>query len=350
MKPKLRLHLHAGVGKTGTTAIQRLLTDNPEALTQAGYLYVGLFFEQFDPGLKGEPPAARFGSAIRGDQEELSRMVGHYLNLAEEHCHSHGLTDIIWSNEGIFNQPRKLGPILSQHLDRFDWRFIIYLRRQDAWFLSAYKQWGIKHKTYTGAVRAFDEWYEGRKPLGRYADMLEQWESTFPIDTIQVRIYEKCPDVKFDFKKVVGLEGAPLEVQAERPYRTPSNTILSLFKLYQSQFQSEQLPNEFQSFLRRTGLTGRKFVPTSPGLDLPNEGRLSEILDEYEEANARLQRYSKPGYEVAFPDSETLSINEEQVGYDHVVPALLYALVRMDQALDQLEQRVSALEGEDDAA
>lgn len=344
MVSPLKLYVHGGAGKTGTSAIQDYLRSNPEKLKANGACYTGLFFENYQPLDDGRPLSTIYASAVAQGPEAMEELVRERLKAVSAHCRENNLHSVIWSNEGILTTHRAMGSVLRSLSRDFDLKLILYFRRQDSWFLSAYKQWGIRHKTYGGSIKDFESWYDGYKIYGDYDKILGEWEKSLAIEQIQVRIYDLCESVVRDFLPLVGLPVGEESASQTRTYRTPSDTVLSLFKLFNNQFEEPRHPQAFSHFLARARILDRSFTDCDLGLGLPDSQRLSQIMDEFRESNRRLARFSTGDYEVRMPEGPTEDSGPGDVTLQQVQAALLFSLFEMDRRLQHALNRISRLE------
>lgn len=340
-----RLVVHAGAGKTGSSAIQRFLTQNKTHLDEVNHANLGMFFEDI-LGWEGEheSPAQKFGNCVAlGSEYARSEILKKFRKCAEilpSRVHT-----LVWSNEGIFEAWKQLGPLFNDLVDIFDCRFVVYLRRQDQWFISAYKQWGIRHKTYSGRIKSFEEWYSQNKARGDYSSILRKWEQNIPRNSMDIRVYNPKENSARDFCKVLRLEAESLQFSGLRNNQTPPNTILALFKLYNSQFQEPVFPDELLGFIRRTGILKKEFFPESLSIKLPGPDRRKEILEEYKQSNENLADYLAPheaqfvGEEVEADDNP----NSGEVDESQAFAALLHACVNLERRVHTLEAEIASL-------
>lgn len=144
----MKLILHIGLGKTGTTAFQSFCDHNYGILRENGYVYLGT-------RLQNVTEQKEFKNI--GDVNNVDLLSNALANLDEiaqkfdEHTKA-----VIWSNEtfSMSRTPDELIYCLEQYVSEShvfsEWEVYIVLRRQDQWIESAYKQWVLKHKTYKG--------------------------------------------------------------------------------------------------------------------------------------------------------------------------------------------------------
>ena len=137
-------YIHIGLGKTGTSAIQRMLAGNADLLKKKKkYLYVGLFFEHFDRAKMSLDVLRE--KLFETSQSEAATFAAELLGRCVRHCETSGLRSIIWSWEALSSRDMGTSKVLREATLGHPVKIIIYLRRQDRWIESAYYQWEVKH-------------------------------------------------------------------------------------------------------------------------------------------------------------------------------------------------------------
>lgn len=211
------LFLHIGTHKTGTSAIQAICAANYAALVkqgclfpQAGFKWKSRIRNDATSGhsdllnfLKGvpDPAAERAASGLKRefDQNDCARVIISSEVLSAPHN-----VDAV---SGI-DRLRSMG---------FDVRIVVYLRRQDKWLDSFYRErlkWSRFRETRT--VEEFwraegDSWLNYRKRIGPWI------EAAGPGGSI-VRSYEDAQQaggVVGDFLSVVGVDGSGLDLSSQ---------------------------------------------------------------------------------------------------------------------------------------
>lgn len=145
------IYLHIGMPKTGSTSLQIFLQQNRRVLESKGYSYPALPFRypaisEMRNGhfLVGEA-ASQSGQADPKWREEAFGLLQEEL---EKYPH------LILSDEGIWNsiKVREKGalPLLRQFCEKnqYEWKVIVYLRRQDS-FLESYWKQKVRRRGFT---------------------------------------------------------------------------------------------------------------------------------------------------------------------------------------------------------
>ena len=201
-----RLLLHIGINKTGTSAIQRALNHNRDALNRFALLYprTGIFgaaHHRFSR-LLGFGPDLDLNPSER--KRELSKLKE---SLQAEMCESEA-SEVVISSEN-FMLPRSLGAVKG-YFSFLDVCVVVYLRRHDEWRMSAYSQ-GLRMVANPPWSAGFEGWLrfqEQRHPkYGDYRFLVDSWAEKFGRESIRVRPYEAqqyAPDIVTDFMRAVG--------------------------------------------------------------------------------------------------------------------------------------------------
>lgn len=198
--------------KTGTSHIQNLLWNNPEALEKQGYSYPhlktfpgigrgrnGYFLRNQLKDENGKRNIALEEEIYRENFDRISELAGEYEN-------------IIISEEGIWSLSNFPWVKYKSELERrnLDCKIIVYLRRQDL-FIESYWAQKVKEKS----TLTFEEYISKRKYRKLrldYCTRLNEIARVMGKENITVRVYEKgqyigkTADLTSDFFEAVGLE------------------------------------------------------------------------------------------------------------------------------------------------
>lgn len=200
MAEKLKLYVHIGQPKTGSSAIQAFLNYNREKLAKEyGILYPNFHQPNFGEGFYHN----------HGEMFVKLHSVDEYQKFTEcfiecqQYCHEHDINSVIISWEGFKNE---LWPGFISLIEK-TWNteviIILYLRRQDLLYESSWKQWGHKYpefKTIQDYIAAEDK---------NHLQHLKNWFKYFTPKQFIVRTFEKScigDDVVTDFLKIIGIK------------------------------------------------------------------------------------------------------------------------------------------------
>lgn len=207
----VRLILHIGTNKTGTTAIQACLSSHRELLVENGVLYpiVGLRHEaHYDLS-----SAMGFGPKHLhlNDKERLKALKRYRAELHDEVVASGCHTVVLSSEYWMLKRPVRR---VREFLDSYDVKVIVYFRRHDFWLESVYSQSlrtpSVVHPPWG---RGFESWLHYREARGAfhgvYRTILDHWSSVFGEESIIARPYEgeqNRPSIFHDFLWSASLE------------------------------------------------------------------------------------------------------------------------------------------------
>ena len=216
--------IHIGYSKTGTTAIQRFLTNNRQDLKQRGVLYPDVWKNNSWINIPDHNALARLLSGRTG---WINLKLSDYFEQFEEQRVQSNSSTIILSGETFLggiepwsyknkdeyliasaNAVKQLG----SHLEKHEVEIIVYLRRQDYW-LEAILNQNIKFQALLPPPlheNSIEHTIELYKPRLDYASCLEPWASEFGDSAINLGIYEKAQlyneDIISDFSKKTGID------------------------------------------------------------------------------------------------------------------------------------------------
>lgn len=207
----VRLFLHIGAPKTGTTALQHTFNDNRSALAEAGLTYV-------TPGKRSSANQVAIAlNRKRTDQiaeqaEELTRKV-------EE-----APGDVLISSEMFFaRSPEFLRPGLPM-ISPETTTLLVWLKRQDLYIESKYLQ-RAKNGRFVGDIWRYLERFEGSG--ADYEETLRPWiDAGYPIEA---RLSER--HIVDDALEVLGLAGKVDLSAAPRENSSPSRLRLDLLQI-----------------------------------------------------------------------------------------------------------------------
>lgn len=243
----MKLILHIGMGKTGTTSIQNALKSNTAALAEQKVHYLGMWFGMISPEFDEFQGANAFMRQTREIQESGSEKFVRYL---ENQAKTTGAETFILSNEAIFGNGENLEPFLNKLKDNVDVQFLTYMRDPHLWLPSAFTQWELNHKTHKGPLQPFPE--QARKLIKVYG-MFSFWAKSFPKNLI-VRKHDTKINVVQDFAEFCGCQIAEANVR-QLVRSEPTETLLRA--AFNNRIPNEVLPNRFDAsvFNPRRGIT-----------------------------------------------------------------------------------------------
>lgn len=306
----MKLILHIGGAKCGSTAIQNYLKDNRERLSEEkGILIPGT---KLVPGEQVTGEQIFFFEQMREDPEGIE-IVERRLSRLHQHMQDAGQTTAIISAENLIN-PFGFERFFIRAQNFFDIDIVLYARRQDQYFVSAWQQWHLK--TYPSLA----EYVDARLGLdANWADMLAPWEAALPKARITVRRFQRDKlhgqDVVTDFFETTGLGGLLDGTSSSEKNRSFSESLGEIAARNSDLFTGPH-DNEFFNVMFQA--IGPAVFKTNKGSFLFTLEERNRILNAYEDSNARLRAAYFGDLDPAEPlftppsASEVCAMSEEQ--------------------------------------
>jgi hypothetical protein len=326
--------LHIGQHKTGSTAIQKFLFQNQKLLFEKhSVLYPDFYTDRYltEKFFNHQTVLYHVQKAgiPEGTQEKFGKCV--------EFCRQNSIQKLVISNENLSRN--KDWPGVFHLLGKkfaLDVKIIVYLRRQDYWIESSWKESGCKDPRYQG-IRDYApvvnmDWYE----------MLTPWLEFFSPHQFVVRPFEKeviGENAVNDFAGLLGIDASNV-VEDEASYLMVnpgySHEILEILNLCKIGFKlhdETQVPYNplHHYFFYALPEKYRRKDPFSPyGLLSPVE-RL-EIIEKYEESNMKLARLLLPGgdeklFHEPLPDLSENWTEPKKLTIEKAIPVLIDLLM-----------------------
>lgn len=218
----MRIIVHIGNGKTGTTSIQDSLVVSEEKLAQHGVKFLGFMLDaapvQVAPWQReGVHPNASMAELAAMDPKVASDQILEALRTNVDRLAEDGVHTVIWSNERFFDRPGLFeGALKKLEAAGHDVTVVAYVRRHDMWARSVHNQWYIKHKRNVGESLSFRNFIENYKVT--YAPPLVRWDAAFG-ENFVLRNFDAASNVVLDFCEAVGID--PEVVDESRSNETP---------------------------------------------------------------------------------------------------------------------------------
>lgn len=337
------LIVHIGAGKTGSSSIQRTLGTHPEPLAAQKISYLGLMCEH------APATTASYTWRTAGGWPDFKSLEGEVAKAQMEKVLADAATALlgmgfnraIWSNESLFSDGRFIVPILkTMHGLGVKVRVVVYIRRHDTWARSAYLQWGIKHKTYSGPVKSFKDWHKTHAV--NFSSGLRPWLNHEWID-LSIRNFDTCGDVVLDFLSCCKIDTA--NIASLRENETPNPVALALWSIYNSQFEPPMLPSELNLTLQRGGLLAQEPVGCDFTALLPTPEDIDTVLkiaaEDREFINQQFRQHGQPDMQTSPPKNKDMDVSQAQIN-----AALLLLVKQQGDKIAWLTRQVKSLNQE----
>jgi len=337
------LVVHIGIGKTGSTAIQNALAKSKDSLVSNSVQYWGLNLESVEsPKSEWFPWQQKTGTAYLQNlsRQQACDQVESALRKALDHLPKNGTA--IWSNEGLYERPEILLPVAERLLDErsVDIRVIACVRSLSRWLPSAYRQWGVRHKTLPGRVPSFLAWAFERESFLRYGSKLAIWDQRLG-KRLELINYDSSDDIVSTFLSRLDCwpQGCPI-VPTTRDYATPSATQLALWALVNDQSDQPVAPTAIQRLLQSSGLLQRKYHSFQPERLLVRKESikiLERILaNDQQLVNQMLDQRGEPALVADTSPKE----EEPAVDMSQLIALLADLIIAQNQRIETLEKAV----------
>ena len=290
----MRIFLHIGAEKTGTSSLQQFFKLNRKKLKSASILYSEVAGPESHTALAAAAEAiGKFDDlrvlrglnspgAIREFRTNLSRMLSDEVRSA-------GCENVIFSSEHLSSrlisipEIETLANMLRPMAESIT--VVVYLRRQDDFLCSTYST-DVK-SGFTGPMSIPGDGI--RQSRYNYYALLERWTAVFGRQNMVCRIYEKSRlkngDLVDDFAELIGL---PVGDAYERPARINESLdvaaleFLRLFNAIVPKLKEDKL-NPARGNIVQT----LQKISHGPGPTLP-EAQLSEFMRHFERSNRKV--------------------------------------------------------------
>lgn len=340
----LRLVVHVGAGKTGSSSIQATLRQKRRRLSAKGYAYWGMMLELAPCHLFPWQRTAGSHEFFRLNEKRRKEELQSVLLQASERAGKAGIHTAFWSNEWLFRRSNAIISALEElKKSGVQVDIVAYVRRPDAWLRSAYLQWGLKHKTYLGPLRTFKEWRKGDATRATFYKNLQPWLDAFP-DQVTVRNLDAVGDVVADFIKLYSLPIVSSDILKKN--ETPSAEELYLRALYNSFLQERAPIAEFDK-LMPLGKIDFSLTPQDYLHNLiPDPSELAQAAQEdgedTEKLNALLESQGQPPVFTSELPDKNYSPDSNKL-----VSALSSIMIQQALRIENMEQKLSAIEKSD---
>jgi hypothetical protein len=276
--------LHIGMGRCGSSAIQRFCEAKREELLRRGVCYPVAADLGFQP--KGGNANSLRDTRMTDGRDPISAVVKYVID--------HPCSTFLLSHEGLHNINAKRFKVLREQFSahNINVKCIAYVREQREWLLSRYAQAVKSSKQWTISLEDYLR-KSGKTNNLNYAAKFSKVARGVGPENLIVRIYQRDllseEDVRCDLFKILNVNVKDLI--DDPPDTNASATVLeielmrTINKMLPSEFNNRRLMDSAQAAQDRSGWKSSKdtFRLAPPTL-------LREIKSFYQKSNATFQR------------------------------------------------------------
>ncbi len=282
---RLRVILHIGGAKCGSSAIQAYLAQNAPLLAERGLGVPGIRLD-FGSTVTGEQIWFFEDSVAAGDLPG----IGIALRKLVSDANARGFSDVVISAENLCNHPA-LPETFAAALADVDVQVVFYVRRQDDFLISSWQQWNLKR---FDTVSAFLEQRVGKD--ARWLTMIAPWADAFGDHRVSVRPFVRQllrdGDIVADFFDVIGVSQEGLRALSRNANPSFDEALARLAHRVRDVFDGPHDNTFYDVMARLLGPSALKRGSASSLLDLSVR---SEIVRSYSEENKALRSRFLPG-------------------------------------------------------
>jgi hypothetical protein len=327
----MKLIMHIGMGKTGTSSIQNALSESEVALGEQKVRYMGMWFNSIDPSYQGHKGLQELSSSDKETQKKAAQLFSAHLQKLHDES---GFEKFILSNEGIWASVGSLKFFIETLSQELDLQIVGFIRNPYDWLPSAFTQWGLLHKQQIGPLQSFRE--RGEVLLGQYSAFVD-WINDFE-QILTLRPHNTKTDVVAEFARICQVNLTALNTRSlERS--EPAETLLRA--AFNNRYHQEVLPDLFN----RAILNTQNKVPSMT--DLAELAFEYNGIDEVIEKHHELFKYMSEKLGPEFSFSENKSKNSKRpdpvVLQSRIIDYLIQISFRQADRITQLEKDVQAL-------
>ncbi|WP_462169275.1 hypothetical protein [Pseudoalteromonas lipolytica] len=331
----MKLIIHTGQGKTGSSSIQASLKMNKDVLNKNKVYYVGLNFE-FAPTLTfewqkpfGWPDLLALSAS--DFKKQLYDVI--YSTLIE--LEDQGYNTVVWSNESLFVNFEMLRDVLESLKSKYEVETVAFIRRHDKWLKSAYLQWGIKHKSYSGTVKSFKDWSEMKKPI--FAADMQAWLD-FAGEKCHFFNFDMCKDANQVIFNLLGLEECTSGVRVNE---TPNPVEVAMYALYNSLFSESVLPHEIGRLLEKHNVNNLEIANVNLKGLFPAPDELNNVLlNSKNDLNSVNSLLEKTGVDKFSIDNANTLPDTPNITSEQMIAVLLHIVNQQEKSIEELNKLV----------
>lgn len=336
----VKLYVHIGNGKTGSTSIQKALEKKQNELLKNGILYVGRFMELAPVKLYEWQNFRKKELFWTLSDDERLEQASAVLRASLEKLGN--VSCIVWSHESFINRHITMAPLLYALQQEMPCAVypVAYVRRHEDWSVSAYFQWGLKHKTTQGfEIPSFKEWMHS-KPANLFSVVLSKWQKTFGENFI-LKNFDAVKNPVDDFLKILGMN-EPDSVK-EHSYKSPNSEELFFRTVFNFSHTDEVLPGKFDREMESFPFRRHVLKPDEFSNEiLPHKKVMEEeslrLEEDKKKVNALLVKKGQPALTDSGSDFD-YSVDQEKL-----LSIAIHMIINQEKKIFSLEKRLSEIE------
>lgn len=315
------VYLHIGMPKTGTSAVQKFLAENKAALKEKGYCYEHMPFPVYGKGAIHRNARFLFDDVYdaKGNKhpELKEKRLEEFFGYISEWIQTYD--NVILTDEAYWN---------SLRMNQDGWRLferlinvckgqgavvkiVVYLRRQDDYMLS----WWRQRIRKGGNFAKFDDWnvFVENPPkvlVLDYNEHLERIEQYVGHENMIVRIYDrngfvgKQHSVYSDFMDAIGLELTDdFQIKGEDVNVSMTDNFAEVKRiLNELQGSESRMHDPVSNFFEKPAMICSGFSDFNERYSLMTTEDSRYIMNLWKESNEKVRERYFPEKEVLFPD------------------------------------------------
>ena len=331
MSPRnsMRVVLHIGASKCGSSAIQAYLALNRDALADRGVIV-----PDTDLSLGGDVTGEQIWFIENSLRENGGRAISAAAQDLVSEAGRRGCETLVLSAENICNTP-DLATLFAGAFEGCDVTVVFYVRRQDDFLISSWQQWNLKR---FDSLEAFLHQRVGRD--ARWLAMISPWADAFGDAAIRVRPFARDRlfnrDVIDDFFHILNLSQDGLQPLRQKANPSFDDSLARLAHRARDVFDG---PHDNRFYDTMAGLLGKSALKKGSASSLLDLDTRRDIYAAYADENAALvSRFLSDLDDPLFPppapsdvieQSESERLSEELAMLTRAVYALA---TRLDRA------------------
>ena len=335
----VKFTLHVGMGKAGSTALQKFLGEEAAFLKDHRCFYLGRLLKRIPGGDWGATQTEVAKSSTMVTALEALEEYAATPNFRKDFDH------IIWSNEVLAMSPNPVRQIdaLAAFFEKSTLftsvEIVLVFRRQDDWLESAYRQWALQNKLQPGyAVLTPEQYAEREARLLDYHAIYTAWSAKLPVRVVTFDEVKAKGGVVEYFAELWGLNGVPEPQNYQRIRPAIGPALSALYSAFNRSYP-----------VRMHARTAKQFVEKYRLPELSGEGQVcipietrAQVLARYSNSNDALAHAL--GRDSLFPPPTDMPLDL----YTNTTEDMISYLVRIAKAqsseIDRLRSRIIALE------